>query len=459
MLRPRTMKEGSVGLFALLGLVIIGGIVLWLRGGAFGNPGYQVLVEFVDASGLQVGAPVNYRGITVGKVTHLIPGSNGVNVQIDITSTQLRIPYDVAIEISRYGLLGEAAIEMIPSRPLSQEALAIDPLSQTCGDRQKILCNGDQLQGNAGNQLISTMTRLSQAYSDPAFVADINTTVRSASLAANRIAKMSEEITTLAKTAKTQVRGLGQTTQAIAGAANNAATLTDNLNQVVLLNQAHATRTLQEASLLMANLNQLVGENRQQVSLTLNSIYKTSEDLQQVSRDLDVTVLTVNDGLNKIDTQKVADNLAALLDNARVTTDNLRQISTDLNNPTFLLSIQKTLDAARVTFENAQKITSDVEQLTGDPTFRTNLKKLVNGLEQLVSSAEHLQGQVYTAHTLERSTQQLHFQIDRQQQLAQYYQQFQPATVSPTSSPALPKTAHRTADLSEIAPPQPVAGN
>ena len=51
------------------------------------------------------------------------------------------------------------------------------------------------------------------------------------------------------------------------------------------------------------------------------------------------------------------------------------------------------------------------------------------------------------------------FQIDRQQQLAQYYQQFQPATVSPTSSPALPKTAHRTADLSEIAPPQPVAGN
>ncbi|WLT37483.1 hypothetical protein NON20_16815 [Synechocystis sp. B12] len=32
MLRPRTIKEGSVGLFALLGLFIIGGIVLWLRG-------------------------------------------------------------------------------------------------------------------------------------------------------------------------------------------------------------------------------------------------------------------------------------------------------------------------------------------------------------------------------------------------------------------------------------------
>ncbi|MEB3228076.1 MAG: MlaD family protein [Synechocystis sp.] len=433
MLRPRTLKEGSVGLFALLGLAIIGGIVLWLRGGGFGNPGYQVLVEFADASGLQVGAPVNYRGIAVGKVTHLIPGSNGVNVQMEIGSTQLRIPHDVAVEISRYGLLGEAAIEMIPPGPLSEKALAIDPLGEACGESQKILCDGDQLQGDAGNQLISSMTRLSQAYSDPQFVADINATVRSASIAANRIAKMSDEITKLANTANTQVRGLGQTTEAIAGAANNAATLTENLNQIVLLNQAHATRTLQEASVLMTNLNQLVGENRQQVSRTLNSIYQTSEDLQTVSRDLDVTVLTLNDGLSKIDSKQVAENLSAIMANTRDTTDNLRQISTELNNPTLLLSLQKTLDAARVTFENAQKITSDVEQLTGDPTFRTNLKKLVNGLEQLVSSAENLQGQVYTAHTLERSTQQLHFQIDRQQQLAQYYQHFQPDTIVPPS--------------------------
>ncbi|MEY2983988.1 MAG: hypothetical protein RLZZ568_605, partial [Cyanobacteriota bacterium] len=65
--------------------------------------------------------------------------------------------------------------------------------------------------------------------------------------------------------------------------------------------------------------------------------------------------------------------------------------------------------------------------------------------EQLVSAAENLQGQVYTAHTLDRSTQQLHFQINRQQQLAQYYQQFQPDTILPpvsrpkTSAPQSPK--------------------
>ncbi|WLT37485.1 hypothetical protein NON20_16825 [Synechocystis sp. B12] len=91
------------------------------------------------------------------------------------------------------------------------------------------------------------------------------------------------------------------------------------------------------------------------------------------------------------------------MENAAVTSNNIRQISNDLNDPTLMLTLQQTLDAARLTFENAQKITSDVEQLTGDPAFRNNLRKLVDGLGQLVSSTENLQDRVYTAHTLERS--------------------------------------------------------
>ncbi|MGL5035944.1 MAG: MlaD family protein, partial [Microcystaceae cyanobacterium] len=62
MLQSRTVREGSVGLFALLGLVLVGAVAVWLRGGGFGNPTYNLLVEFDNASGLQVGAPVMFRG-------------------------------------------------------------------------------------------------------------------------------------------------------------------------------------------------------------------------------------------------------------------------------------------------------------------------------------------------------------------------------------------------------------
>ncbi len=448
MLRPRTIKEGSVGLFALLGLLVIGGVAVWLRGGGFGNPGYQIMVQFTDASGLQVGGAVKYRGVPVGKVTKLIPGSNGVSAQLGIGSTQLRIPLDVQVQISRYGLLGEAAIDIIPDRQLSDAALAIDPLGADCREMGKILCDGDELKGQSGGQLTDSVARLAQAYSEPEFVDNIEATIKNANVAAARIATMSQEITTLSKSANQQVKGFSRTSQAIAAAANNAALLTDRVNQVVVTNQDHINRTITEASLLMLNLNQLVEENRQQVNVTLKSIETTSQDLQQLGGEIKTTVATVNEGLEAIDSKKVTSDLALLLENAAVTSNNIRQISADLNDPTLMLSLQKTLDAARLTFENAQKITSDVEQLTGDPSFRNNLKKLVDGLGQLVSSTENLQEQVYTAHTLERSSQQLRFQLDHQQQLALYYQQLgvvNPHLASPSPTKLAPPTV--------IAPP------
>ena len=78
MLRPRTVREGSVGLFALLGLVVLGMVAVWLRGGGFGKESYQIFVDFEDASGLQVGGPVRFRGVSIGTVsyTHLTLPTN-----------------------------------------------------------------------------------------------------------------------------------------------------------------------------------------------------------------------------------------------------------------------------------------------------------------------------------------------------------------------------------------------
>jgi len=61
--------------------------------------------------------------------------------------------------------------------------------------------------------------------------------------------------------------------------------------------------------------------------------------------------------------------------------------------------LQQTLDSARVTFQNAQKITSDLDELTGDPAFRENIRQLINGLSGLVSSTQQLQQQVEVAET------------------------------------------------------------
>uniref|UniRef100_A0ACD5H2C3 Uncharacterized protein n=1 Tax=Desertifilum tharense IPPAS B-1220 TaxID=1781255 RepID=A0ACD5H2C3_9CYAN len=55
-------------------------------------------------------------------------------------------------------------------------------------------------------------------------------------------------------------------------------------------------------------------------------------------------------------------------------------MSNALNSPTNIVMLQQTLDSARATFQNAQKITADLDEVTGDPAFRDNLRNLVNGL-------------------------------------------------------------------------------
>jgi phospholipid/cholesterol/gamma-HCH transport system substrate-binding protein len=104
--------------------------------------------------------------------------------------------------------------------------------------------------------------------------------------------------------------------------------------------------------------------------------------------------------------------------NAAEMSENLRDVSKSISDPQVILTVQKTLDSARVTFENAQKITSDVEELTGDSTLRNNVRKLVNGLSNLVSFTNQFEQQLYTAQLMESVTAQLEYNMDVQRSLA-----------------------------------------
>lgn len=94
-------------------------------------------------------------------------------------------------------------------------------------------------------------------------------------------------------------------------------------------------------------------------------------------------------------------NLDKVAADAAITSENLREASKTFNDPKTLLTLQQTLQSARVTFENSQKITSDLDDLTGDPAFRENLRRLVNGLSSLVSSGDQLEEQVRLSQALE----------------------------------------------------------
>jgi phospholipid/cholesterol/gamma-HCH transport system substrate-binding protein len=404
------VKEGSVGLFIIFGIAIFAGLSVWLKGLEITKNAYSFKIQFANANNMKRGAAVRYRGFEVGKIIAVNPGPNGVEVTIEITAPNLKIPKDSLIEANQAGLIGETSIDIMPRIELPAEAANLEPASDNCNP-EIIICANDNLTGQIGvsfDLLLRSTAKLTDLYTDPTFFANLNNTAQNAGLAAGEIAALSKELTLLSKAVRSEIKTFSNAADSITEAAeitSNQLTITAGKIDTTV---EQFENTAQEINLLTRNLNDLVTENRTNIQQTLDNISEGSKTLTNAGKQLDTllvssnqTVTKVNDTLDQIQLEQTVKNLETLTANAAAASANLKDISTSINDPQNIVLLQQTLDAARVTFENAQKITADLDQLTGDPQFRLNLLNLVNGLSNLVSSAENLETQIGTAQVLE----------------------------------------------------------
>ncbi|MEG4583977.1 MlaD family protein [Microcoleus sp. MOSTC5] len=445
-MQSRTVREGSVGFLILVGIGLFGGLVLWLRGVQVGNRSYKFAVEFASAQGMQIGTPIRYRGVAVGKITALKPGSNGVDVTLEIAPGTLVIPRDVVIEANKSGLIGESSIDITPNSILPESLLTANPVSADCPP--EIICQNSRLKGQAGvtiDELIRSTVRLANFYTDPALFNNIKSLAENTANTAKGAAKLTQDLSKLTQTAQTEIKTLNQSVRGDLGSLNQSikTDLTslnqslkgefNSLNQSLKgeassLNQSlkgeisgvaadiskvaatadTSTKAVSAAAINSANsvtqaanqvtltanqLNSLVATNRASLVSTLNNINQSSQELR-------VAVSSLSPTINRINQGQLLNNLEVLSANAAQASGNLRDLSSQVNNPTTLLLLQQTLDSARATFQNVQKITSDVDDLTGDPAFRNNIRRLFNGLGGLLGSTEQLRQQVKVTQTL-----------------------------------------------------------
>lgn len=368
-MRSRTVREGSVGLLILLGLGLFAFLILWLRGVSLGSRSYKFTIEFGNIAGTQVGTPVRYRGVTVGKITQTVPGPNGVEVEVEVSPADLIIPRDVVIEANQSGFLGYTSVDITPISQLTAEVDA-KPLDPGC-NRDLIVCNRSRLTGRAGisiDELIRSSVKLTNAYSDPKLVANINTVTQNSAQAAAEVARLSRDLRDVAKVARQEISTFSASARAVNQTATKFGLTADQVSNLLNTNRATLSSTL-------ANIDQITGQLRS-------------------------TVSGLNPVISRVQQGQFLQNLDTLSANAAQAAANLRDVSNSLNSPANLAALQQTLDSARATFQNAEKITSDLDELTGDPTFRNNLKNLVNGLNGLVSSTQQLQQQAQVAQVL-----------------------------------------------------------
>jgi phospholipid/cholesterol/gamma-HCH transport system substrate-binding protein len=404
MLRSKAIKEGTLGLFILLGLFVFSGVIFWLRGARFKENTYQVTVQFDNAGGVREGAKVGYRGVEVGKIIGINPTSNGINVVLEIDSS-LKIPKQVGIRAIRSGLLGEANVEITPKIDLKPEAENINPLHSDCQNSSLILCNQEIIKGETSVDLIETMTTLSEIYSDPVFFNNMNEAFKGITIASQKAAKLSDDLSGFTKEIRKDISKFSDTAEALTNTANVTS------EQVAKLSN-DLSATSAQINLLVTNLNTVIDNNKFTLSQTIANVNDSTEQLNQIIKNMNSTVTNINNTVTNVnttvtkvnstlettDTQKIAKNLESF-------SEDLKEISTKLNQDTNLVTLQQTLDSARVTFENTAKITSDLDELTGDPEFRQNVRKLVNGLSSLVSYTDTLEQQIELAQTLKSADQ------------------------------------------------------
>ncbi len=413
----RTIREGSVGLLFLVGLGVFGLIFLWLNRFTASQSSYKVYAEFANAGGMQKGAPVRFRGVKVGRITSIKPGPNNVQVEIEIAQPNLIIPRDVIVEANQSGLIAESLIDIFPKSSIPEDSIAGKPLEKSC-DPNQIVCNGSRLQGKIGisiDEVLRSTNELAVVYSNPKFYSNLNRTLEQGAVAAANVAELSKNLSALSKNAQYQFNSVSGLTTSVQRAANQVSVSTSQLSTTAdrtlkqfdntanqfgtTASQLNATATQfrstsSDASKLLNNLDNLVTNNRSALVSTLNNISASSNQLR-------VTVNSLSPAVNRLTQGELLKNFETLSANAAIASANLRDASKTLTDPKNAIVLQQTLDSARVTFENTQKITSDLDELTGDPKFRTNLRQLVNGLSGLVSSTQQVEQQVQVAQTLD----------------------------------------------------------
>jgi phospholipid/cholesterol/gamma-HCH transport system substrate-binding protein len=376
-MRSRALREGSVGLLILLGAGLFAAVVLWLRGVNPGRRTYDVTVNLPNASGVDIGSSVRYRGVKVGTVTALKTDTDQVKVVATIVSDTLLIPRNSTIETTQSGFIGQVYLDVRP--PLksvsSAQVSGLTPFGDSC-NQSLILCDGDQLRGNTGasfDELIRSTTSIANLLNDSQLIANANQTLKQVNQTAADISVTAkganlflQDARTLTRDARTQLQTLGTAGTSVTKAANE--------------------------------VTALVQTNRATIQSALTN-------LDAAGRDLRVAINSLDPVLNRLEKGQLLDNLDALASNGAEAAKNLKSLSATLNNPITVLGLAQTLDAARKTFLNTQQITNELLKVTGDEEFRKRVNRLLRGLNKLMSSTQELEQQMQAVSSPSSETQ------------------------------------------------------
>jgi phospholipid/cholesterol/gamma-HCH transport system substrate-binding protein len=279
----------KIGLFALIGLIILGFFILRIENLPLGSGGDVVMVEarFASAAGVDRKAPVRIAGVRVGQVERIRLDGQQAVLEISLDPA-VRLHEGASAQVVNMGILGDKYVEIVP------------------GDATRpLLPAGTQLMGQAAPSIDEVMEIATSIGEDVKEVTAALRTSIGGDQGAEKITEIVDNIQELTATLKVLIaENQANVNETTANFRDVSATLRDELPVLA-----------EKMNRLADQLTQVVDENRDNLSGSLENI-----------RDLSGRLQTSADNLNEITTKMAAgEGTIGKLLNDETTVDNFNE--------------------------------------------------------------------------------------------------------------------------------------
>lgn len=322
-------KEAKVGIFVLLGLVVLTYFTFRVsKWGGIAEKGYILTADFDSASGLEPKAAVKMAGVPVGKVEEIRLVGTRARLYLRIQEG-IAVPIDSRATIQTQGLLGEKYVEIVP--------------------------------GLKTGQTLPKGGRIAETIPPP----NLDEIVRKVSLIADDVKRFTD---TLAGTLGTE-EGKKQLSEII----RNVRETTAALRTVVAGNEERLNRILANVDTLSADLKAIAAGNREDIRVAIANLRAFSQTLKDEGPPLVAKLEKMGEGVGNL----VSDNR----ENIKAGIENFRQASAKLDN---------TLDAASKVLGKIERGEGTLGKLVSDNTTVTTLNDTLEGINRYVRKTESL---------------------------------------------------------------------
>lgn len=297
----KSRLEWKVGLFVLISLILLAGLLIeFSKGATFFQSTYTIYLKATNVGGLKPKAAVQMSGVQVGTVSDIQLAADGKSVTISLQLfNKYKVHKDARFIIDQAGFLGDQFVAIQPTK-----------------NAEGVFQDHDKAEAESPFNL-QEFTR-----SATGFIQRIDETVQ-------RLDEALANVTKLALNPET-LTNLAMTVSNLRGFSDRALVVADNFNGVLTTNSPVLSQSVSNLVAFSHQLNDfgnglngILATNRQSVQVAVSNIESSTETLKLLLADVHAGKGLAGEVLRN---DQLATNVGEIAQNLSITTSNLNRL-------------------------------------------------------------------------------------------------------------------------------------